>query len=128
MLCVQSKMSSICDLEQYLKEVFDKEHLPSERFGDVLITLTEAVNNAIIHGNSLNEDKTVWVYYQIVKDKLYFFVKDEGKGFDPNSIPDPTCLDRIEECGGRGVKIMSALSDYVSYKKNGSLVKLGFNL
>jgi serine/threonine-protein kinase RsbW len=128
MLRVQSKLSSICDLEQYLQEVFDKEHLPAERYGDVLITLTEAVNNAIIHGNSLNENKTVWVYYQIVKDKLYFFVKDEGRGFDPKNIPDPTCLERIEECGGRGVKIMSALSDYVCYKKKGSLVKLGFNL
>ena len=59
MLLVQSKLSDICRLEDYLKVIFDLEKLPVDRYGDVLITLTEAVNNAIIHGNLLDEGKTV---------------------------------------------------------------------
>jgi serine/threonine-protein kinase RsbW len=126
MLLVQSKLSDICRLEDYLKVIFDLEKLPVDRYGDVLITLTEAVNNAIIHGNLLDEGKTVRISYKFAKKILTIIVEDEGKGFDPETIPDPTCTERIEECGGRGVRIMEALSDSICFHNNGSCIKLGF--
>jgi serine/threonine-protein kinase RsbW len=127
MLLVQSKLSDICRLEDYLKVIFDLENLPVERYGDVLITLTEAVNNAIIHGNLLDEGKSVRISYKFVNNLLTIIVQDEGKGFDPEAIPDPTCSERIEQCGGRGVRIMEALSDSICFQNNGTCITLGFN-
>ena len=126
MLLVQSKLSSICRVEDYLKVIFNLENLPEDRFGDVLITLTEAVNNAIIHGNMMDEDKTVKIWHNYNKGLLTIIVEDEGIGFDPQSIPDPTHSEHIEECGGRGVRIMEALSDSICFHNNGSCIKLGF--
>jgi len=59
---------------------------------------------------------------------LAISVSDEGTGFDPEEIPDPTAPENIECCGGRGVFIMSRLADKISFMNNGSTVQMYFNL
>jgi serine/threonine-protein kinase RsbW len=127
-LALSSRCGNIATVEQFIRELFSTHKLREERFPDVLITLTEAVNNAIIHGNLLDEKKRVMVRYFISENKLTFLVADEGRGFDPALVPDPTCSDNIENCGGRGVKIMATLADHFCYKENGTLLEIGFNI
>ena len=114
-------------VELYLKEI-SVEYKLVDKFPNILISLTEAVNNAIIHGNHYNEDKMVQIKVQSLKKGLLFVVQDEGTGFDNSSICDPTCQENLEKIGGRGVFIMDKLCDELSFHKNGSIVKMYFKL
>ena len=94
-----------------------------------MISLTEAVNNAIIHGNGENRSKNVLVAYSYQKcSGLTFEVSDEGSGFDYKSIPDPTRVENLEKCGGRGVFLMKQLSDRIHFANNGRTVIINFNV
>jgi serine/threonine-protein kinase RsbW len=127
-LSLSSNPDSITMLESYLQEIIEEFRLCESKYPDILITLTEAVNNAIIHGNKNDENKKVVVSCKSKQSGIYFSINDEGNGFDPASVPDPTTVDKIECCGGRGVYIINRLADKVAYKNNGSTVELFFNL
>jgi serine/threonine-protein kinase RsbW len=86
--------------------------------------LTEAVNNAMAHGNRYDDQKKIIVSYQKKARKIHLFISDEGTGFDPHKIPDPTKEDRIEMEGGRGVFLMKQLSDEVHFHDQGRTVQL----
>jgi serine/threonine-protein kinase RsbW len=99
-----------------------------DTYGNILISLTEAVNNAIIHGNKEDANKMVEVKTLSRNGRLAIMVKDEGRGFDYNSIPDPTSPERVCECGGRGVFLMRQLSDRCRFHDNGRSVEMEFKL
>jgi serine/threonine-protein kinase RsbW len=103
-------------------------NLNPDQQGNILISLTEAVTNAIVHGNCEEEAKTVQVRLRKEKNCLAVRVSDEGHGFDFESLPDPTRPDHLCECGGRGVYLMRQLSDQVSFYDNGSTVEMRFML
>lgn len=125
-LKIPSSTGNIAKLEPFLKRVVAEHNICQGRYADILISLTEAVNNAIIHGNGRDEKKFVIVDLQIADHSIVFTVTDEGKGFDPESVPDPTQEELIECCGGRGVFIIKSLADRVQYRANGSTVCLQF--
>ncbi len=111
-----------------MEQIFDNYKLSRKHFADILTSITEAVNNAIIHGNLEDETKFVKIELERKADCLIFTVSDEGKGFDPSSIPDPTLEENRECCGGRGVFLINQLSHKVNYHNNGSTVEIVFNL
>ena len=100
--------------------------LNEDHYGNILIAVTEAVNNAIIHGNGNNEDKKVKVDVETGEDRVVFIVADEGSGFDFNNLPDPTAPENIEKPDGRGIFLMKNLSDEVNFDLNGSKVSITF--
>jgi serine/threonine-protein kinase RsbW len=102
--------------------------LAPDTYGNILISVTEAVNNAIIHGNRQDESKVVEVKTETRDGKLAITVKDEGRGFDYNNLPDPTCAEKICECGGRGVFLMRQLSDRCRFHDNGRTVEMEFKI
>ena len=118
----------IAEVEVFLKKLSTKYQITSEVYPNMLISLTEAVNNAIIHGNRNDAKKFVRISYQEKGRALVFKISDEGEGFNPKDIPNPTAHDHIECCGGRGVYIMTSLSDDIVFKKNGRIVLLKFNI
>jgi serine/threonine-protein kinase RsbW len=127
-LLLTSSPDSIAHLEVYLQEILMEYELCESKYPEILISVTEAVNNAIIHGNKSDLRKKVQVKCKSNQRGIYFTVIDEGNGFDPNSIPDPTSDELIECCGGRGVYIINALADKVDYKNNGSTLEMYFKL
>lgn len=127
-LFLTSSPTSITLLEDYLQEILVEFEMCKTKYPEILVSLTEAVNNAIIHGNKSDENKKVKVSCKSNDRGIYFSVVDEGPGFDPASIPDPTSEELIECCGGRGVFIINALADKVDYKNNGSTLELYFKL
>lgn len=100
--------------------------LNSELYANMLISLTEAVNNAIIHGNGCDDNKYVHIYIKRTTDRVAFKVCDEGNGFDPKNIPDPTTKENIYNDGGRGVFLIKQLCDKVKFNNNGTTIELAF--
>ena len=128
MFIIRSNPNNILKVENYLRRVQNDMNIDEGRFPDILISLTEAVNNAILHGNKADENKEVTINMIEESKGVAISVSDEGNGFDPTDIPDPTAPENLECCGGRGVYIMSALADRISFKNNGSTVKMFFKL
>ena len=123
-----AKAENIALAEKLIDEACQAHNVHESRYGNLLIALTEAVNNAIHHGNRLDPSKMVTFGYQAMDDKLIFMVQDQGPGFDHESLPDPTDPENLEKPHGRGVFLMKALADKVDFAENGATVTLAFGL
>lgn len=94
--------------------------IPGEIADDVAIALLEAVNNAIIHGNQRNYNKYVTVRITIADQKIELVVMDEGTGFDPSKLDDPSRPENIFRPSGRGLYFIRQLMDEVEINSNNS--------
>jgi serine/threonine-protein kinase RsbW len=92
-----------------------------ERFS-VSLALTEAVVNAIRHGNLQDLNKQVRVTCKLSRRRLLIEVADQGPGFDPSRVPDPTAPDRLEIPSGRGLMLMRSYMNRVQYNDRGNAV------
>ena len=127
-LQLPSEPMSIVHVEPFVDAICSELAVKEELFGNILVALTEAVNNAIHHGNSLDNGKQVAVEATMEDNVLTFFIKDQGPGFDYNNLPDPTAPENLEKPSGRGVFLMSQLSDLVIFSDNGATVEMQFRL
>ena len=125
-LIIKSVPKNIAQIELYLGELFSEHGLDIKMYPDMLISLTEAVNNAIVHGNELDRQKDVSVKSEVKSDHIRFKVSDEGDGFDPKALPDPCRDERVRLAGGRGVMLMRALSSEIYFTNGGATVELVF--
>jgi serine/threonine-protein kinase RsbW len=107
----QSKRSIINDVESILTKLNETAGIPEERFINFQIAVSEALINCIVHGNKEDAKKFVYVKIQNLKDLIKIFVKDEGHGFEPGNIPDPTDVDNLYKEHGRGIFIIKSLVD-----------------
>lgn len=96
----------------------------AEGVSDVEIALREALANAIIHGNREDHRKHVHVTCRCEPDEVSIAVKDEGSGFDINTVPDPTIRENIGSVHGRGILVMKALMDEVRFEEGGVAVHM----
>ena len=123
---VPSMTENIRMIESFIDNAKDKFHLDDDIYGNIMIAVTEAVNNAIKHGNNNNKSKNVHLSLSLQDSLLKFTVKDEGSGFNYDNLPDPTAPENLEKPGGRGIFLMKHLSDEVEFKDNGRVVELSF--
>lgn len=84
----------------------------------------EALANAILYGNRGDPSKRVRVEVEISREEVAMVVFDEGAGFDPTTVPDPTLPENIERSGGRGIFLLRELMDEVRYNECGNCVRL----
>lgn len=91
---------------------------------DIKLALEEAVTNAMRHGNMLDHSKRVAVVIEVSARDVSVDVRDEGAGFDPSALPDPTHADNVGKPSGRGVFLMKRLMDKVEYYDGGSGVRM----
>jgi serine/threonine-protein kinase RsbW len=113
------------------KEVEDRIVRAAEAYGyaeesvfALRLSLEEALTNAIRHGNAQDVNKKVAIRYQVNREQVEVFVADEGRGFDPVSVPDPTTPEHLEIPSGRGIMLMRAYMNVVEYNRVGNVVRL----
>jgi len=123
-----SKIESISKIENFIDDICEQHTIGEDQYGNILIALTEAINNAITHGNKFNADKVVKLDMETGAQEICFTVCDEGVGFDFDNIPDPTLPENLTKINGRGVFLMKSLADEVLFEENGSKAILKFSL
>ena len=124
---INSKTNPESAVEKAVVSVCEQLHIGEEKFGNILLAVTEAVDNAISHGNKHNPDKNVQLAYHSSKEEITFLVTDEGVGFDLSHVTDPTKPENPEHAG-RGILIMKMLADKLEFKNEEKTVLLSFNL
>ncbi len=122
-----SKGENITIVERLIDDLCDRHHIQEEHYGNILIALTEAVNNAIYHGNKQDPSKIVVLNYDASPEQFFFRIEDQGPGFDYDNVPDPTAPENLEKPNGRGVFLMRHLSDQINFLEDGRVVELYFN-
>ena len=127
-ISLASESKSLLILEEWINKLCDLYQISVEQYGNVLIAITEAVNNAIIHGNKNIANKKTDIEYNIDSQTITFTVFDEGTGFDFNDLPDPTSPENLEKPQGRGIFFMNHLADEVNFIDNGNIVQLKFSI
>ena len=123
---IVSQPESINLVEKLIDEIKSEYNIHEECYGNMLVAVTEAVNNAIQHGNKYDPEKMVHVAYEIEPDQIAFTVTDEGSGFDYINLPDPTDPENLEKPTGRGVFLMKHLADQIIFSENRRVVELFF--
>ena len=121
-----SDFNALVEVENLVDRVCSGLGVQDEAYGNVLIAVTEAVNNAIQHGNEMKNDLFVDVAVGDKSEEFCFSIKDEGIGFNYNDLPDPTSPENILKESGRGIFLMKNLSDDVIYDGFGNSVSIYF--
>jgi len=123
---IESNISNLSVVENEIDLITSDTGISKENYGKILVSILEAVNNAIIHGNKSDINKFVDIEMRITGDKLIIKVTDDGNGFRPADVPDPTKTENIENLNGRGVFLMSKLADEILFNKKGNSVQMTF--
>ncbi len=129
-ITLRSSPRSIKRVEGYLQKISSAVELDEIQMHKLMVSLTEAVNNAILHGNRSRADKKVSVRCEVVPGWLLFEIKDEGKGFRPDHVRNPLKEENLHRESGRGIFLMRTLMDKVEFEhlSSGMQVRLWLNL
>lgn len=127
-LTLTSERKSIKLVEPFILALRDAISFSDELYYNILIASTEAVNNAIIHGNKCNCEKFVTISILATNVIIQITITDQGCGFNPNNVADPREPDNLMKSGGRGVFLIRELSDNSIFESdtNGSQIKMSF--
>ena len=116
------------EMEKVLGELLGAIKKTKLRCGDIdeiRLALREALNNALKHGSRLDTSKKIYFAYRCdPRQGLWVMVRDEGSGFDPEVVPDPTIPENLDRTGGRGVFLMRNLMDKVEFRDGGREVQM----
>ena len=123
---IESSSENLRVVENAIDETTTILGISQDSYGKILVSTMEAVNNAILHGNRSDPKKIVEIVIRYKINELKIKVADEGPGFRPENIPDPTIPENIEALNGRGVYLMSHLADKIKYNKKGNSVTITF--
>ncbi len=126
-IILDSNQESINKVTNYIDTIYSSSDTDiNDTYGNVIIALTEAVNNAINHGNKNDSTKKVTVSFKKSDKDLSFTIEDEGTGFDYENVPDPTDPENLEKLNGRGIFLMKNLADEINFHEDGKKIELIF--
>jgi serine/threonine-protein kinase RsbW len=125
-LRIESAINNLLIVENAIDDATNLLGISQDNYGKILVSTLEAVNNAILHGNNSDPGKIVGIEIIYRSNELKIKVTDEGEGFKPEEVPDPTMPANIEEINGRGVFLMTHLADKIKYSKKGNSVTMTF--
>ncbi len=117
---IESDPNNLITVEEFVNYFCKDVHLPDEKLTNVLLAVTEATTNAIIHANKCDKNKKVTIDASVENSKLIIKIKDEGEGFDPDNIPDPTEPENLLKDSGRGIYLMRVYMDDLQYNRTPS--------
>jgi len=112
---IPSETRYIADVDEFIESRLRDAGLNNSIIADLAISVTEIVNNAILHGNGADANKIVQVRLTVTPERIEVRVKDQGRGFDPDKIPDPLAEANLLNVVGRGLLIVRSLMDSVDF-------------
>jgi serine/threonine-protein kinase RsbW len=120
-----SKIQAISPLVDRLMRLIEGSHCVAGEEAAVELALREALSNAVVHGNGMDDHKLVHVRCGCELGKgVSLIVSDQGQGFDPNAVPDPLAVENLEAEHGRGIHVMKSVMDEVSFERGGTQVRM----
>ena len=112
---VESNAKNLITVEEFVNYFAVDLNINADKIPGLLLAVTEASTNAIIHGNKSDETKLIMIDVTKEDNQLIIRVKDQGKGFDPAKIPDPTESDNLLKDSGRGIYLMRVYMDDLKF-------------
>ncbi len=112
---ISSDPNNLLTVEEFVNYFSKEIHLDEEQLQHLLLSITEATTNAIIHANKCDLDKKVDISVTDFDDRVTICVKDEGVGFNPEKVPNPTNPENLLKDSGRGIYLMRFYMDEVKY-------------
>lgn len=125
-ISIPSLIDNIKIVESFIDNAREKYPINEDIYGNIMISVTECVTNAIVHGNNLDGNKKVDLELHLDENQVEFVIMDEGQGFDFDHLIDPTAPENLEKPGGRGIFIMKHLADGIKFEDKGRKTILTF--
>ncbi|MBN2670006.1 MAG: ATP-binding protein [Bacteroidales bacterium] len=125
---ISSTLDDVSKIEKFVDDYLQQIHISEDLYGKIFLATIEAANNAVTHGNKLDASKNVYLELEVKHDELIIDIKDMGDGFDYENLPDPTAPENIEKPDGRGIFIISQLSDKLEFNEKGNEMRITFNI
>lgn len=125
-ISIPSLIENIKIIESFIDNARDNFEINDDIYGNIMISVTECISNAIIHGNQYDKNKLVHLELFVEDELLRFIIEDEGPGFDLTELKDPTEPENLEKPGGRGIFLIKHLSDEVKFEEEGRKTILSF--
>ena len=123
-ITIPSDTSEARRVQDVLEQGLQKLKAPDKDVFCIRLALEEALVNAIKHGNQMEITKKVIIKYTLDADVFEIMISDEGPGFDPNDVPDPTDIENLERPCGRGLMLMRHYMTEVNYNSSGNSVRM----
>jgi anti-sigma B factor antagonist len=117
---LQSRLESVNLAEQLLTQFSDQAGCNEQQLNEISLAVRECVVNAVLHGNRKRAGKKVYVQAELRRSSVVICIRDEGKGFNPDSVPDPRKKENLLRESGRGILMMHALMDRVAIRRAAS--------
>ncbi|MCM0059346.1 MAG: ATP-binding protein [Algoriphagus sp.] len=127
-ISIPSLIENIQIIESFIDNAKEDFEINDDLYGNIMISVTECISNAIVHGNQSDSSKLVHLELLMEPGLLRCSIEDEGNGFAFSQLPDPTDPENIEKVGGRGIFLMKHLSDEVKFEDGGKKTVLSFYL
>lgn len=126
-ITIASSFQNLLVVQRFIEDICEEFNINKTFFGNISVAVTEAVRNAIAHGNKENIEKNVDIEFGKDQKSFIFIVRDYGAGFDFTNLPDPTDISH-ENIFGNGIYLIKSLSDRVEFLDKGTKVKILFNI
>ena len=125
---IESDPNNLITVEEFVNYFCKDVNIPDEKLANIFLAVTEATTNAIIHANKCDTNKIVTIDAYVENSKLIIKIKDEGEGFEPGNIPDPTEPENLLKDSGRGIYLMRVYMDDMKYIRTSSGMELIFTV
>ncbi len=112
---IDSDPNNLIIVEEFVNYFAIELKVDPEKIPGILLSVTEATTNAIIHANKCDTGKKVRINVHVENGRLFISIKDEGKGFNPSDVPDPTAPENLLKDSGRGLYLMKFYMDELKY-------------
>lgn len=121
---LDSDLNSLHEVERFIEQISDDYNINHSFFGNILLAVTEAFRNAVLHGSANSSSKKVMLEFKSDRGNMIFSVSDDGFGFDFNALPDPTVS--TSDGQQRGLFLIKSLSDSVVFSDGGRRIEMCF--
>jgi serine/threonine-protein kinase RsbW len=123
-LTIASDTAFVHEIQDRVLAEVSRHGFSKQSYFAIKLALEEGLVNAMKHGNKLDKAKTVHIEYIVTAKKCEVMIEDQGPGFHRPGVPDPTLDENIEKCSGRGILLMEAYMDKVTWTHGGRRVRM----